>query len=391
MSEFDRDPLLSRFVSEYILRELPEEVANIESPDVLNMLGTAYCKRFEQEQNYADLEKGLVALEKAVRLAERPSNTWRYCVNNLGNALQMQFVHTRDQRVLDRAISYFGQLTEHTPPDASDLPEHLHNLCSCLLQRYNLTHDLSDVDRAIRAWQEIRHRTQPTTPHRQMYLENLITGLRMRHTLTNNYADLNEANQVCKELLQELAPSDPERGTYVEQLTQDMVKYYRHTGHKSDLRDAIRTWERLIDQTPEGAEYLPALTNFQSFAYLERFTQTDDEDDLEQAISLQERALSLCAPDSFYLSQCQYNLGNGLFLRYEHQGPDAACADLDRAIALIEDALTHVSSRDERMPDVYRSMLVKALRRRFERTENLADLERAQSLTRKIRPGFAID
>ncbi len=33
----------------------------------------------------------------------------------------------------DRAIQLYGQVAEHTPLDAPELPQHLHNLCSCLL------------------------------------------------------------------------------------------------------------------------------------------------------------------------------------------------------------------------------------------------------------------
>ena len=149
MSQFDHDPQLSRFVTEYILHELPEAPDNLESPDTLNILGYAYCKRFEQEHNPADLEKGTEALEKAVRLAERPSDTWRHCVNNLGNGLSLRYGLLGDPKDLDRAIELLENALAHISSRDERMPDVYRSvLARARRQRFERTENVVDLERA---------------------------------------------------------------------------------------------------------------------------------------------------------------------------------------------------------------------------------------------------
>jgi hypothetical protein len=114
---------------------------------------------------------------------------------------------------------------------------------------------------------------------------------------------------------------------------------------------------------------------------MERFVQTDDEANLKQVVQLQERALSLCKAGSFYQMQCLYNLGATLlhicYARTHNQ------REVNRAVKLLEKAVALLPSNFPAR-SVYIGTLAEALEARFERTENLADLERARKLRAKL-------
>lgn len=160
------------------------------------------------------------------------------------------------------------------------------------------------------------------------------------------------------------------------------TKQFQQTKQLSDVNAAIRIWENLAENTPSTISYYPVILNFIAWGLLTRYTHTEQKKDLERLVQTQEKALSLCSSDSFYRMQCLFNLGTGLKMRYQvHED----LADINRSVDLYEQAiaLLTINSR-ENLRESYVAMLVNALEQRFERTENLDDLECVRQLKKKL-------
>jgi len=364
---------------EPLLEELNEKAEH--TPEYLNMLGFVLSQKFKFSGKLADIERAIQVLEEAMYLSEPTSSQWQESLHNLGTALMEHYQHSRKLEHVDRAIHLYEQLAEHKVSDATEEPDHLLNLCSCLMLRFDRTKNIVDLDRVIRTGQEVIEHTSSQSSHRHVHLSNHVTALLLRHSLTGKSEDQKAAIQTMALLVSEMPGDAPDRLQWIDAFSRTALTYTNQTKDASVLTDLIKIGQQLVANTPPDADYLPIVLVMISSGYMERFTQTEDEDDLKQVLQLQERALSLCQAGSFYQMQCLYNLGTTLLhMRYvltHNQN------DVNRAVKLLEQAVALLPS-DFHLRSVYIGTLAEALEKRFERTENLADLERARELRAKL-------
>jgi tetratricopeptide (TPR) repeat protein len=364
---------------EPLLEELNENAEH--TPESLNTLGFVLSQKFKFSGKLADVERAIQILEEAMYLSEPTSSQWQESVHNLGTALMEHYQHSRKLEHIDRAIHLYEQLAEHKASDATKQPDHLLNLCSCLMLRFDRTKNIADLDRAIRTGQEIIEHTSSQSSHRHVHLSNHVTALLVRHSLTGKLEDQKAAIQTMELLICEMPGDAPDRLQWIDAFTRVALAYTNQTKDASVLTDFIQIGQQIVANTPPDADYLPMVLVMISSGYMERFIQTDDEDNLRQVVQFQERALSLCKAGSFYQMQCLYNLGATLLhIRYARTHNQN---DVNRAVKLLEKAVALLPS-DFHLRSVYISTLAEALEARFERTENLTDLERARELRAKL-------
>jgi tetratricopeptide (TPR) repeat protein len=362
-----------------LLKELNARAEH--TPEYLNTLGFVLSQKFKFSGQLADIERAIQVLEEATYLSAPTSSQWQQSVHNLGTALMEHYQHSQKPEHLDRAIHLYEQLAEHKASDKAEQPDHLLNLCTCLMFRFDRTKNIADLDRLIRIGQEITEHTSGRSSHRQVHSNNHTTALLLRYTLTDKSDDQKAAIQTMALLLSEMAGDDPDRLPWIDKLGRIMLTYINQTTDPAALTEMIQIGRQLADTTPPDADYLPMVLTLVASGYTGRFTQTDDKNDLQQVLKLQERALSLCQAGSFYQMQCLYNLGTTLLhMRYTltHNQDD-----VERAVKLLEQAVALLPA-DFHLRPVYISTLADALQARFERTENLADLERARDLRAKL-------
>lgn len=346
----------------------------------LNYFGYALCEFYNRSANKSYLKQAVQVLEQAAQLTEVGSDEWRNSMNNLGNVLRVRYEVNGKAVDQDRAIQIYGQLVEHTPLDSHDLPTHLHNLCAGLLERFNRTQDMADLDRAIRGWEEMIERTTPDSPHRLMFLLNLCNGITMRSVMKGEVEDMRRAISYIVMLLDELPPQDSdERTNFLDHLIRTIGLLLKETHDDlDDLNAMIQTMEHVIDHAPPAARDLPVILNFLVVLYMKRGAATGNDSDHKRTMQLLEQALAVSKPGSFYQMQCLFNLGGRLAAEYD-LSQDAAT--LNRAIDLLEQALA-LKPKEHVRPS-YQKVLADALQMRFERTEDMADLERAKALLRR--------
>jgi tetratricopeptide (TPR) repeat protein len=356
------------------------------TPERLSMFGFGFVQRFRLTGKQRDIEQAVQVLERTTRKLEPSSEQWQQNLNNLGTALMTCYVHLRKLEHLNRAIRLFGQLAEYRASDVDEQPDHLLNLCSCLMMRFQATKKIEDLDRMIRLGQEIIEHTTSKATHRQAHLENHASVLLLRFVLRGDLEDQRMALHTMVLLESELPENSPRRMHWIDQITREMSAYTAQAKNPLALTDMILLGERLIAGTPPEADYLPMLIGLNGGSYLARFSYTDKDEDMAQAIQHMERALVLNAPaveskaGAFYQMQCYYNLGAAFKMRYSAR---RNLDDLQQAIEKMELAVAQLSP-DFQLADVYHDALAGALELRFERTEDLADLERAKQLRAKL-------
>jgi tetratricopeptide (TPR) repeat protein len=364
---------------ESLLEELSEKMEP--SPETLNTLGFVLSQKFKCSGKLADIERAIQVLEEATYLSQPISSEWQESVHNLGTALMEHYQHSQKPEYLDRAIRLYEQLAEHKASDATNEPDHLLNLCSCLMLRFKNTKNIADLDRVIRTGQEIIEHTTSQFAHRHGHLCNHTAVLFLRYSLTGQLEDQKAAIKTMALLINEMPGNAPERLQWIDTLCRTLLAYTNQTADPAALADLIQLGQQLVDSTPPDAEYLPMLLMLIAGGYTGRFGLTEDEKDLRQVLRLQERALSLCKPGSFYQMQCLYNLGAALLhMRYARTN---SLKDVERSIKLLEQAVALIPE-DFHLRTLYISTLAEALEERFERTENLADLQRARALRAKL-------
>jgi tetratricopeptide (TPR) repeat protein len=364
---------------EPLLKELNEKMEH--TPESLNMLGFVLSQKFRFSGKLADIERAIQVLEEAIYLSMPTSAEWQQSVHNLGTALMEHYQHSQKPEHLDRAIHLYEQLAEHKASDATEEPDHLLNLCSCLMLRFNRTKNIADLDRVIRTGREVIEHTSNQSSHRHVHLSNHTMALLLRHSLTGKSEDQKAAIKTMTLLVNAMPGDVPERLQWIDTLCRTLLAYANQTTDPSALTDMIQIGQKLAACTPPDADYLPMLLILIAGGYTGRFGQTEDEADLRQVLRLQERALSLCKTGSFYQMQCLYNLGATLL--HMHYVRTNDLKDVNRAVELLEQAVALIPE-DFHQQTLYISTLAAALEARFERTENLADLERAKALRAKI-------
>ncbi|MGH2480897.1 MAG: hypothetical protein ACRDHW_14685, partial [Ktedonobacteraceae bacterium] len=357
---------------------------------------------------------------------------WLHTTHNFSAALINMYEQMHDIKYLNRAIDLLTQLAEHIQSDEGNQPAHLMNLWSALNLRFEHTQRMKDLDRLVRVGKEIIEYTDHRSPLRLLYLHNQQSMLFKRYALTRRLEDQKTAIDTLALLVNELPADDPQRAEHLDWLAKSVIVYYYQArditpkmepeekkaamhmlsqivtdlpGDSPDLEECLEVLtkmvvsscnqrqnpsaiielaeigEKLLARIPSNADYLAGIVNITGSGYLLRYTKSSDPTHLEQAIQHLENGIARCAPNPFYLRQCHFNLGNAYRIRYgERKAPE----DLNRSVTSLEQALA-LSESGATARSAYLSTLADVLQTRFERTENLADLERTQELRAQIK------
>src|ERR1700761_1886493 len=102
-----------------------------------------------------------------------------------------------------------------------------------------------------------------------------IIDLKKKKALVGN----NEANEAHVEILCDLGEALYER--------------FEQSGNPSDVDEAISNQQQAVSLTPDGHEAKPMRLNNLGISFQSRFRRTGELSDLEQAISIQQVAVSL--------------------------------------------------------------------------------------------------
>ncbi|KAK0905427.1 hypothetical protein LTR02_006483 [Friedmanniomyces endolithicus] len=361
-------------------------------------IGVFLSDRARLRGSAQDLRASIDFLRQASQVA--PPQFISTSLLNLGNSLQEQFNFDRnqqhaldeaievyeealqgDERKLDRAIEYgeeaFGLAESQGSPN---LPLFYTNFAESLLTRSSLCGHGSDLDVAIELLETalplfpedqihagyctlhyaraLQHRFERdggesditlcvdllgdlllrTPPDRRLFAEfqrTLVISLILRTHVTGSMNDLDQAVNMLQSEAGRIAGQQAAAMSVYQNLA--LLTRFVMRGSYSDLADARLAYQIALDQEVEGSlDYTLPLIGLANVA-LRSFQVTDAGEELDDAVRLYERALSLSVAWENLRCARLASLGYALQLRY---GRNEVHADFHRCIEVCREALT---------------------------------------------------
>jgi hypothetical protein len=283
---------------EFVLSKLPES----ERGGLLGVVGMKCLHRFERTGSMEDLERAIMANERAVESTPEghPNRAGR--LNNLGNALRSRFEQTGSMEDLERAIVANEQAVESTPEGHPDRAGRLNNLGIALRSRFGRTGSIEDLEQAIVANEQAVESTPEGHRDRAARLNNLGISLQSRFEQTGSMEDLERTIMAKEQAVESTPEGHPDRAGRLNNLGNALQRRFEQTGLMEDLERAIMANERAVESTPEGHPDRAGRLNNLGNALQSRFERAGLIEDLERAIAAKEQAFkSDTAPPSIRL------------------------------------------------------------------------------------------
>ncbi|GAA4606383.1 tetratricopeptide (TPR) repeat protein [Actinoplanes octamycinicus] len=337
--------------------DTPEEWS-LEATVLLDSSAAAECREV--------LDRAVDLMEAAVAEAPAGFPDRAGLLSNLGLARHARYERTGDPGDLDEALRVHREAVARTPGNAL-----FHaNLASAVLSRFGRTGARADLDEAIDLSRRAVSLADPDDPDRSGFLSNVGGALRQRFEAFGDDTDLDEALRILRWALDAVPDDHPDRGRRVECLANAVHARFERYGDDADL-------DEFVALARTGAPDLLAA------ALVERFERTGDIADLDEAVDLHRDDLASLPDDHPDLLDARHNLAVVLTIRSGHTGSGV---DLDAAIDLLRQVLAMPPARTQARAW---SQLCVALRARFERTGDPADLDEAIAAGRRAPRGTA--
>ena len=374
----------------------------------LHNLACVVLTRYERSGNPMDLENVITYNREALSLRPSGHPGRSKSLNNLAHAVLDRYKQLDTLKDLDNAIDYFDEALTLCPSHHPDRPTFLDNLGSALVTRY---HDkqsgsrMEDLEKAIKYNHEALT-LRPSGPYRHSSLTNLGNALFDRYKRSGSVEDLNIAVEHFDEALTLCPSGHQDRSTCLNNLGNALITRYNQSGHGAveDIDKAIgyhREVLKLCSESPghpdQEALTLVTGSNTQILhstllnlgkALLSRFSEKGQQNDLDEAISLQRQALELFPLPHPGFSLALNNLASALQIRFEQRGRKN---DLDEKIHLLRQAVEYQLPHHPNLSLSFNN-LANALLTRFthygqrdpSKEDELDDLDEAISLHRKF-------
>jgi hypothetical protein len=289
-----------------------------EFPLILNNLGIALGRRFEELDYLADLNNSMMYFQVAINFTpDSHPNRPRY-LSNLGNTLGTRFQRLGNLTDIDHAISHHQAAVDLVPDNHLEKPDHLLNLGISLQIRFQHLGNLVDIDQAIKNVQAAVDLIPEGHPDKPGYLSSLGSLLAVRFQDLGNIADINHAI-ARQEAALDLTPDHHfDKCARFQYLGQSLMARFRSLGHIADIDQAIEKLYAAVDLSPSTHPHKPSRLNSLGFSLYLRFIELGDFADIDDAILCQRAAINL-APDGHPEKPTFLDdLGTSFYARFEY-------------------------------------------------------------------------
>jgi tetratricopeptide (TPR) repeat protein len=289
-----------------------------EFPLILNNLGIALGRRFEELDYLADLNNSMMYFQVAINFTpDNHPNRPRY-LSNLGNTLGTRFQRLGNLTDIDHAISQHQVAVDLVPDNHLEKPNHLLNLGISLQIRFQHFGNLIDIDQAIKNVQAAVDLIPEGHPDKPDYLSNLGSLLAVRFQYLGDIADINHAI-VRQEAAFNLTPDHhSDKCARFQYLGQSLMARFRSLGHFIDIDHAIARLHAAVDLSPSTHPHKPSRLNSLGFSFYLRFLELGDFVDIDNAISYQQAAVKLTPDGHPEKPTFLDDLGTSFYVRFEH-------------------------------------------------------------------------
>lgn len=265
-----------------------------------------------------DLEESITFGTAFLEKAGPDHADWSTQLNNVSAALTALYDRTASSAYLDEAIRFGRESLEVTPKDEPGLGMALNNMATALSLRSRVSGSLQDLDEAIYYTRLAVDATPEDEPTRHIQFHNLASVLLKKYT--RSYGDiklLNETIEISRKAVAGVPEDHPDFNTYRNRLASALD--YRHTALRSahDMEESIQISREVAYSA--GDQYTGRTFAPTTLAALLRKQINSSEgsvDDVDEAIELTRKALSLTPEDSPTRTQHWSTIGNLFISRY---------------------------------------------------------------------------
>ncbi|KAI1361711.1 hypothetical protein F5Y08DRAFT_347631 [Xylaria arbuscula] len=338
-----------------------------------NCLGMLYALA----HNLNSLDEAIGYSRKAIEISAQHSDKKRFLAS-LGGLIGTRYRATGNLSDIEEAIQLTRVAAEEATGKLKKVPI-LDNLGHLLQARFETTGVISDLPEAVQIGREVVNGV-PGVLSRPVYLNSLCMHLRFLFIRTRNIDHLEEAIRVQRGAITKDTQPDPERSMHLLGLADSLYLRYTEIEVESDLEEAIKLIQEAIDITAESSPNRVTYLTRNSVYFIAKYERTGGRADLDEAVRVARAGVL-------------EHLGNGLIHLYTSTG---VVYELQRAIEFAEEAVEITLGGPEHaeaykgtgeLADIislkaedkvrHRKYIALHLRERYQKTQQLADLDEA--------------
>ncbi|KAJ5281475.1 hypothetical protein N7478_006847 [Penicillium angulare] len=231
--------------------------------DGLMRLGYLLMDRFEATGHQEDLDRSIVYLAEASKTPKTNSTAEARCLSGLANAFWLRWMRTRASDDLEEAINKERLALEVVSDSDLGKVDVMNNLANILIDRFKETKDLSDIEEAIQFIEKVLSSRPSTHMHYPGNLNNLANAIEARYKEQANIVDLNMAIEKSEEALSLMREDHPSRAGYSFNLGARYYARYQKEDNSQDMQNAI---DRFLEgwKAPSGRPFDRVLAGSQA-------------------------------------------------------------------------------------------------------------------------------
>ncbi|KAK7061238.1 CHAT domain-containing protein [Favolaschia claudopus] len=346
-----------------------------QEPIRVDALGRSLSRRYDASGDPVDAQRAIAAAENALRMVTAVHPDYVEFHMNLAITLHRRFIRLDNMPDLERAIALLRSVKSDTR-NAGMHRKILGKLGLFLVSKYN-RNESADVAEAIAVLEETVALTPDADEDSNEHLDYLATAYKARFQRLGDIGDIDNSISFLSSCLEQPHAVLANYQSHKENLGSVLILRFQAIGGIRDVDRAIKLLSEVVASTEmhKMQDELGPLTNL-GIAHLLRYMQTQRSGDIEAAVSCFENVIKATQDSShpmrhFFVN----NLALALNRRFDQVG-DLQPGDVDRAIALFEEAI-QLCPDDQLRRAAYLNNLVVSALLRFRRDHDSSDIDKA--------------
>ncbi|MEW2400062.1 CHAT domain-containing tetratricopeptide repeat protein [Streptomyces sp. NPDC046862] len=211
----------------------------------------------------------------------------------LGHAYSDRVEHTGDADDLRRALKLYEEACGITPEDDPERADRIHNIGAAYRDLHVVAEEQDALDRAI----ELFEQAVALRGDHTLYANNLAVSLRDRFLRDAEPADLDRSIAAFERLTATASEADVDLPRVLADYSSALRQRFDLRSTQADVDRAVELGERAITLEPRGSVLVQCLTELGE-ALAVRATARSDEAEFRRAVSLLEQARAVAEPGS---------------------------------------------------------------------------------------------
>ncbi|TEB29798.1 hypothetical protein FA13DRAFT_1734139 [Coprinellus micaceus] len=344
----------------------------------LEILGDCSYESFTRTGHLADFDEAISMLQRSIGLTEIGHPELPRRLRTIVHRAAHRFVFTKLPIHADEALSIVQRAIEATPVGCADLPHFLSQMGKILMGRFERSGCLSDRDESVKAHRRAAELTQSGHPSFLFAPLYLARSLHTSSNYTGNQLELEEGILLLQRAIAETPGEDPHLSLCHAELGTMLRSRFNFTNNILDATEDVAKSRRAVEAYREGDEI-----TFQSLLHrhimsLSSLSQISGHPvHLQEAITTARNAMNLLS-HHHRLLLLPINLQCLSGLLWERWQATREPSDLDESVSVLEKAIELSTRIDPSLPDRLRE-LGTLFRARYEVAHDALDLAKAIS------------